>query len=103
MHCPHLQLSLQHSDRNQGNWTLLSVDFLKTPGNEMDMHKNYWYFGDKPNCRIPFAKDVLLSVNDSPVERNSSSCPTSSISPDVPVQNNPAEETETSDLYLREE
>ncbi|GFT36390.1 transposon Tf2-6 polyprotein [Nephila pilipes] len=67
------------------------------------MRKNYWYFGDKPNCRIPFAKDIPLPTNDSPVELNNSSCPTSSISSDVPVESNPADETETSDHHLREE
>ncbi|GFT21797.1 transposon Tf2-6 polyprotein [Nephila pilipes] len=67
------------------------------------MRKNYWYFGDKPNCRIPFAKDITLPINDSPVEMNSSFCPTNSISRDVPVQSNPDNETETSDLHLREE
>ncbi|GFT33963.1 transposon Tf2-6 polyprotein [Nephila pilipes] len=86
----------------KGNQTLLGVDFLKISGIVMNMRKNYWYFGDKPNCRIPFAKDISLPTNDSPVELNNSSCPTSSISSDVPVQSNPADETETSDLHLRE-
>ncbi|GFT22735.1 transposon Tf2-6 polyprotein [Nephila pilipes] len=85
------------------NRTLLSVDFLKISGIVMNMRKNYWYFGDKPNCRIPFAKDIPLPTNDSPVELNNSSCRTSSISSDVPVQRNPADETETSDHHLREE
>nr|GFU06979.1 hypothetical protein NPIL_658621 [Nephila pilipes] len=67
------------------------------------MRKNYRYFGDKPNCRSPFAKDISLPTNDSAVEMNSSSCPTSSISSDVPGESNPANETETSDLHLREE
>ncbi|GFT78529.1 transposon Tf2-6 polyprotein, partial [Nephila pilipes] len=85
------------------NRTLLSVDFLKISGIVMNMRKNYWYFGDKPNCRIPFAKDIPLPTNDSPVELNNSSCRTSSISSDVLVQRNPADETETSDHHLREE
>ncbi|GFU61750.1 transposon Tf2-6 polyprotein [Nephila pilipes] len=38
-----------------GNRTLLGVDFLKTSGIVMNMRKNYWYFGDKPKRRIPFA------------------------------------------------
>ncbi|GFU03720.1 transposon Tf2-6 polyprotein [Nephila pilipes] len=42
----------------KGNRTLLGVDFLKTSGIVMNMRKNYWYFGDKPSCRIPFAKDI---------------------------------------------
>ncbi|GFS84752.1 transposon Tf2-6 polyprotein, partial [Nephila pilipes] len=87
----------------KGNRTLQGVDFLKISGIVMNMRKNYWYFGDKPNCRIPFAKDIPLPTNDSPVELNNSSCPTSSISSDVPVQRNPADETETSDHHLREE
>ncbi|GFS58924.1 hypothetical protein NPIL_211691 [Nephila pilipes] len=69
----------------------------------MNMRKNYRYFGDKPNCSIPFAKDIPLHANDSPVERNNSSCPPSSISSDVPVQSTPADENETSDLHLCED
>ncbi|GFS66836.1 hypothetical protein NPIL_390851, partial [Nephila pilipes] len=52
---------------------------------------------------IPFAKDTALPVNDSPVEMNCSSWPINSISSDVPVQSNPGDETETSDLHLLEE
>ncbi|GFU50066.1 transposon Tf2-6 polyprotein [Nephila pilipes] len=83
--------------------TLIGADFLKTSGIVMNMLKNYWYFGDKPNCRIPFAKYIPLPKKDSPVEMNNSSCPTNSISSDVPVQSKPIDETETSDLHLREE
>ncbi|GFU11047.1 transposon Tf2-6 polyprotein [Nephila pilipes] len=61
------------------------------------------YFDNKLNCRIPFAKDIPLPTNDSPVRMNNSSIPTSSIFSDVPVQSNPADETETSDLHLHEE
>ncbi|GFT88074.1 hypothetical protein NPIL_405871 [Nephila pilipes] len=69
----------------------------------MNMRKNNWYFGDKPNCRIPFAKDIPLPANDSPLEMNNSFCPTSSISNDIPVHSKTADETETSDLHLRED
>ncbi|GFU35012.1 uncharacterized protein NPIL_633891 [Nephila pilipes] len=69
----------------KGNRTLLGVDFLKTSGIVMNIHKNYWHFGFKPNCRIPFAKDIPLRTNDNPVEMNNSSCSKSSISSDVPV------------------
>ncbi|GFU39950.1 transposon Tf2-6 polyprotein [Nephila pilipes] len=66
------------------------------------MLKNCWYFDDKPSCRIPFAQDISLPTNDSPVETNSRSYTTNSISSDVPVQSNPADEIETSDLHLLE-
>ncbi|GFY42808.1 retrovirus-related Pol polyprotein from transposon 412 [Trichonephila inaurata madagascariensis] len=69
----------------------------------MDMRKNFWYFGDKPRFRIHFSKDVPLPVDDSPVEINSSSCPTNSIPSEVPIQSNPVDETETNDLHLRGE
>ncbi|GFU36002.1 transposon Tf2-6 polyprotein [Nephila pilipes] len=69
----------------------------------MNPCKNYWYFGDKSNCRIHFAKDIPLPTNEIPAEMNNSSCPTSSISSDVLIQRNPVDETETSDLHLREE
>ncbi|GFU27089.1 transposon Tf2-6 polyprotein [Nephila pilipes] len=84
-----------------GNRTLLDVDFLKTSGIVMNKRKNYWYFDVKPNCRILFAKNISLPTNDGPVEMNNSSCPTSSISNNFPVQSNPADETETNDLQLR--
>ncbi|GFS61289.1 hypothetical protein TNIN_191661 [Trichonephila inaurata madagascariensis] len=42
-------------------------------------------------------------ANDSPVEINSSSCPTNSIPSEVPLQSNSVDETETNDLHLREE
>ncbi|GFU07584.1 transposon Tf2-6 polyprotein [Nephila pilipes] len=87
----------------KGNRRLLGVDFLKISGIVMNMRKNNCYFGDKPNCPNTFSKDIPLPTNDSPDELNNSYCPTSSISSDVPVQINPADETETSDLHLREE
>ncbi|GFU42659.1 retrovirus-related Pol polyprotein from transposon 17.6 [Nephila pilipes] len=70
----------------KGNRTLPGVDFLKTARIVMNMRKNYWYFRDKPNCRISFAKDIALPTNGSPVEMNNNSCPRSSIYSDVPVQ-----------------
>ncbi|GFU09429.1 retrovirus-related Pol polyprotein from transposon 297 [Trichonephila clavipes] len=69
----------------------------------MDMRNNFWYFGDKPSFRIPFSKDVPLPVDDSPVEINSSSCPTNSIPSEIPLHSNTVDETETNDLHLREE
>ncbi|GFU80085.1 retrovirus-related Pol polyprotein from transposon 297 [Trichonephila clavipes] len=69
----------------------------------MDMRNNFWYFGDKPSFRIPFSKDVSLPVDDSPVEINSSSCPTNSIPSEIPLHSNTVKETETNDLHLREE
>ncbi|GFS51038.1 transposon Ty3-I Gag-Pol polyprotein [Trichonephila clavipes] len=57
---------------------------------------------DKPSFRIPFSKDVPLPVDDSPVEINSSSCPTNSIPSEIPLQSNTVDETETNDLHLRE-
>ncbi|GFT24101.1 hypothetical protein TNCV_2063551 [Trichonephila clavipes] len=86
-----------------GNRTLLGVDFLRTSGIVMDMRNNFWYFGDKPNFRIPFSKDVPLPVDDNPVEINSSSCPTNSIPSEIPLHSNTVDETETNDLHLREE
>ncbi|GFV19361.1 hypothetical protein TNCV_3662941 [Trichonephila clavipes] len=44
------------------------------------------YFGDKPSFRILFSKDAPLSVDDSPLEINSSSCPTNSIPTDNTIQ-----------------
>ncbi|GFS89251.1 retrovirus-related Pol polyprotein from transposon 297 [Trichonephila clavipes] len=67
------------------------------------MRNNFWYFGDKPSFRIPFSKDVPLSVDDSPVEINSSSCPTNSFPSEIPLHSNTVDETETNDLHLREE
>ncbi|GBM62381.1 Transposon Tf2-9 polyprotein [Araneus ventricosus] len=84
----------------KGNRTLLGVDFLRQSGIVMDMHNNFWYFGDKPNCRVPFAKDIPLPTNNNPVEINRSSCPTNSITSDDPVQSNPVV-PETSNLCLR--
>ncbi|GFU83889.1 retrovirus-related Pol polyprotein from transposon 412 [Trichonephila clavipes] len=69
----------------------------------MDMRNNFWYFGDKPSFRICFSKDAPLSVDDSPVKINSTSCLTNSIPCEVPLKRNPVEETETNDFYLREE
>ncbi|GFW07373.1 retrovirus-related Pol polyprotein from transposon 412 [Trichonephila clavipes] len=69
----------------------------------MDMRNNFWYFDDKPSFRIPFSKDVPLPVDDSPVEINSSSCPTNSIPSEIPLHSNTVDETETNDLHLREE
>ncbi|GBN97186.1 hypothetical protein AVEN_212493-1 [Araneus ventricosus] len=66
------------------------------------MHNNFWYFGDKPNCRIPFAKDIPLLTNNNPVEINRSSCPTNSITSDDPVQSNLVV-PETNNLCLRVE
>ncbi|GBM95898.1 Retrovirus-related Pol polyprotein from transposon 297, partial [Araneus ventricosus] len=56
--------------------------------------------GDKPNCRIPFAKDIPLPTNNNPVEINRSSCPTNSITSDDPVQSNLVV-PETDNLCLR--
>ncbi|GFX50557.1 retrovirus-related Pol polyprotein from transposon 17.6 [Trichonephila clavipes] len=67
------------------------------------MRNNFWYFGDKPSFRIPFSKDVPLPVDDSPVEINSSSCPTISIPSEIPLHSNTVDESETNDLHLREE
>ncbi|GFY75027.1 uncharacterized protein TNIN_480641 [Trichonephila inaurata madagascariensis] len=67
----------------------------------MDMRNNFWYFGDKPSFRIPFSNEAPFPVDDSPVEINSTSCPTNSIPSDVPIQSNPVDETETNDLQLR--
>ncbi|GBN87953.1 Retrovirus-related Pol polyprotein from transposon 17.6 [Araneus ventricosus] len=86
----------------KGNRTLLGVDFLRQSGIVMDMHSNFWYFGDKSNCRIPFAKDIPLPTNNSPVEINRSSCPTNSITSDDPVQSNPVV-PETNNICLRVE
>ncbi|GFX74338.1 retrovirus-related Pol polyprotein from transposon 297 [Trichonephila clavipes] len=69
----------------------------------MDMRNIFWYFGDKPSFRIPFSKDVPLPVGDSPVEINSSSCPTNSISSEIPLHSNTVDEIETNDLHFREE
>ncbi|GFV96247.1 retrovirus-related Pol polyprotein from transposon 297 [Trichonephila clavipes] len=69
----------------------------------MDMRNNFGYFGDKPSFRIPFSKYVPLPVDDSPVEINSSSCPTNSIPSEIPLHSNTVDETETNDLHLREE
>ncbi|GFS43640.1 uncharacterized protein TNIN_289871 [Trichonephila inaurata madagascariensis] len=52
---------------------------------------------------LPHTKDVPLPVDDSPVEINSSSCPTNSIPSEVPLHRNTVDETETNDLHLREE
>ncbi|GFT47450.1 hypothetical protein NPIL_335621 [Nephila pilipes] len=46
------------------------------------------FCADTEASQIPFAKDIPLPINDSPVELNNSSCPLSSISIDVPVQSN---------------
>ncbi|GFT66623.1 retrovirus-related Pol polyprotein from transposon 17.6 [Trichonephila clavipes] len=67
------------------------------------MCNNFWYFCDKPSFRIPFSKDVPLPVDVSPVEINSSSCPTNSIPSEIPLYSNTVDETETNDLHLREE
>ncbi|GFT92138.1 retrovirus-related Pol polyprotein from transposon 17.6 [Trichonephila clavipes] len=87
----------------KGNRTLLGVDFLRTSGIVIDMRNNFWYFGDKPSFRVPFSKDVPLPVDDSPVEINSSSCPTNSIPSEIPLHSNTVDENETNDLHLREE
>ncbi|GFY61034.1 ubiquitin domain-containing protein UBFD1 [Trichonephila inaurata madagascariensis] len=68
----------------------------------MDRRNYFWYFGDKPSFWISFSKDVPLPVDDSPVEINSSSCPTNSIPSEVPLHSNTVDETETNDLHLRE-
>ncbi|GFW19961.1 transposon Ty3-I Gag-Pol polyprotein [Trichonephila clavipes] len=83
-----------------GNRTLLGVDFLRTSGIVMDMRNNFWYFGDKPSFSIPFSKDVPLPADDTPVEINSSSCPTNSIPNEVPLHRNTVDETETNDLHF---
>ncbi|GFV01180.1 hypothetical protein TNCV_4280561 [Trichonephila clavipes] len=46
---------------------------------------------------------VPITVDDSPVEINSSSCPTNSIPSEIPLHRNTVDETETNDLHLREE
>ncbi|GFT32211.1 retrovirus-related Pol polyprotein from transposon 412 [Trichonephila clavipes] len=97
------QIDLIFLPHAKGNRTLLGVDFLRTSGIVMDMRNNFWYFGDKPSFRIPFSKDVPLPVDDSPVEINSSSCPTNSIPSEIPLHSNTVDETETNDLHLREE
>ncbi|GFU06961.1 integrase_H2C2 domain-containing protein [Trichonephila clavipes] len=56
------------------------------------MRNNFWYFGDKPSFRIPFSKDVPLPVDDSPVEINSSFCPTNSIPSEIPLHSNTFDE-----------
>ncbi|GFT49507.1 retrovirus-related Pol polyprotein from transposon 412 [Trichonephila clavipes] len=48
---------------------------------------------DKPSFRIPFSKDVPLPVDDSPVEINSSSCPTNSIPSEIPLHSNTVDKT----------
>ncbi|KAF8785205.1 Transposon Ty3-I Gag-Pol polyprotein like [Argiope bruennichi] len=75
----------------------------------MNMKNNFWYFGDKPNCRLPFAKDIPLPTNNSPVETNNnpveairSSCPTNSITSDSSMQNNYVA-PETNNPFLRQE
>ncbi|GFW17414.1 retrovirus-related Pol polyprotein from transposon 297 [Trichonephila clavipes] len=97
------QIDLIFLPHAKGNRTLLGVDFLRTSGIVMDMRSNFWYFGDKPSFRIPFSKDVPLPVDDSPVEINSSSCPTNSIPSEIPLHSNTVDEAETNDLHLREE
>ncbi|GFY28509.1 retrovirus-related Pol polyprotein from transposon 297 [Trichonephila clavipes] len=97
------QIDLIFLPHAKGNRTLLGVDFLRTSGIVMDMRNNFWYFGDKPSFRIPFSKDVPLPVDDSPVEINSSSCPTNSIPSEITLHSNTVDETETNDLHLREE
>ncbi|GFY46382.1 retrovirus-related Pol polyprotein from transposon 412 [Trichonephila inaurata madagascariensis] len=97
------QIDLIFLPHAKGNHTLLGVDFLRTSGIVMDMRNDFWYFGDKPSFSIPFLKDVPLPVDDSPVEINSSSCPTNSIPSEVPLHSNTVDETETNDLHLREE
>ncbi|GFX19446.1 retrovirus-related Pol polyprotein from transposon 297 [Trichonephila clavipes] len=96
------QIDLIFLPHAKGNRTLLGVDFLRTSGIVMDMRNNFWFFGDKPSFRIPFSKDVPLPVDDSPVEINSSSCPTNSIPSEIPLHSNTVDETETNDLHLRE-
>ncbi|GFY76939.1 transposon Tf2-6 polyprotein [Trichonephila inaurata madagascariensis] len=73
------QIDLIFLPHAKGNRTLLGVDFLQISGIVMDMRNNFWYFGDKPSFKIPFSKDASLSVDDSPVEINSTSCPTNLI------------------------
>ncbi|GFW05609.1 hypothetical protein TNCV_4003111 [Trichonephila clavipes] len=97
------QIDLIFLPHAKGNCPLLGVDFLRTSGIVMDMRNNFWYFGDKPSFRIPFSKDVPLPVDDSPVEINSSSCPTNSIPSEIPLYSNTVDETDTNDLHLREE
>ncbi|GFY77280.1 retrovirus-related Pol polyprotein from transposon 412 [Trichonephila inaurata madagascariensis] len=97
------QIYLVFLPHAKGDRTLLGVDFLKISEIVMDMRNNFWYFGDKPSFRIPFSKDVPLPVDDSPVETNSSSCPSNSIPSEVPLHSNTVDETETNYLHLREE
>ncbi|GFW50213.1 retrovirus-related Pol polyprotein from transposon 297 [Trichonephila clavipes] len=80
------QIDLIFLPHAKGNRTILGVDFLRTSGIVMDMRNNFWYFGDKPSFRIPFSKDVPLPVDESPVEINSSSCPTNSIPSEIEQQ-----------------
>ncbi|GFV04775.1 transposon Tf2-6 polyprotein [Trichonephila clavipes] len=96
------QIDLIFLSHAKGNRTHLGVDFLWTSGIVMDLRSNFWYFGDKPSSRIPFSKDVPLPVDDSPVEKNSCSCPTNSIPSEVPLHSYTVDGTETNDLNLRE-
>ncbi|GFU43036.1 retrovirus-related Pol polyprotein from transposon 17.6 [Nephila pilipes] len=82
------QTDLSFLTHAKGNRNLIGIDFLKTPGIVMNMHKNYWYFVDKPNCIVHFTKDNPLPTNGIPVEMNSSSCPTNSTSSDFLYREN---------------
>ncbi|CAL1266838.1 unnamed protein product [Larinioides sclopetarius] len=84
----------------KGNRTLLGVDFLRKSVITMDMRNNFCYFGDKPNFRTPFAKDIPLTTNSAPVEITRSSCLTNSVTSDDPVQSNPVAEL-SNNLSLR--
>ncbi|KAF8785220.1 Transposon Ty3-I Gag-Pol polyprotein like [Argiope bruennichi] len=86
----------------KGNRTLLGVDFLRKSGIMMDMQNNFWYFAYKPNCRIPFSKDIPLPTNNSPAEILNSSCQTDSITSDGLVHNNHVA-PETNNPHLRQE
>ncbi|GFX31427.1 transposon Tf2-9 polyprotein [Trichonephila clavipes] len=97
------QIDLIFLPHAKGNHTLLGVDFLRTSGIIMDMRNNFWYFGDKQSFRLPFSKDAPFPADDSPVDKNSISCPTNSIPREVLLQSNTVDETETNDLHLREE
>ncbi|KAF8790375.1 Transposon Ty3-I Gag-Pol polyprotein like [Argiope bruennichi] len=81
---------------------LVSELTLRKSGIVMVMKNNFWYFGDKPNCRIPFVKDIPLPTNNSPVETISSSCLTNSITSDGLLQNNPVA-PETNNPRLRQD
>ncbi|GFS49806.1 ubiquitin domain-containing protein UBFD1 [Trichonephila inaurata madagascariensis] len=74
----------------------------------MDTRNNFWYFCHKPSFRIPFLKDAHLPVDDSPVEINSTSCPTNSIPSNtaensIPYEANDVDATPETDSSTKSE